>query len=140
MGLFSSSKSSNTQNTYNTDKRVVSDGGSVGLSGDGSTVNVLDGGAIGRAFDAFETVQDGAGAGISALLQSAERLFMGAQAGTAKTQELATQMAGTLERNVLEAYSNAASDKTSTIDNRTVVVLGVAVALVVAVFAWKGGK
>lgn len=48
MGLFSSSKSSSSSQTY--DNRVVSDGGSVAASGN-AQVNVLDGAAISSAFE-----------------------------------------------------------------------------------------
>lgn len=140
MGLFSSSKSSNTQQTWNTDRRNVVDGGSVNLSGDGSTLTMLDGGAIAGAFDAFKAVNDSAGEGITAMLGTVERLFAGASAGAAKTQELATQMAGTVEKNVLDAYRNASSDATGTVDNKTIVLVVLGVLAVAGVWAWRAGK
>lgn len=62
-GGGSSSSSSTSSNTTNLDKRLVVDGGSVGVSSDSSTVNVsaLDGGAIDKAgtvtMAALSTVQ-----------------------------------------------------------------------------------
>jgi uncharacterized BrkB/YihY/UPF0761 family membrane protein len=70
----------------------------------------------------FKLVQDGAGEGYSNLLGLTERLY-------AKQSDQATQMAGTVEKNVLDAYRNAASDATNTIDNKT--IIGLAVAAVV---------
>lgn len=49
MGLFGGSKSTSLSNTINEDKRVVSDGGSIGVSGDNN--QILDGGAIKSSFD-----------------------------------------------------------------------------------------
>lgn len=50
MGLFGGDSTSVTENkTFQTDNRRVIDAG--GISAEDSTVNVLDGGAIARAFD-----------------------------------------------------------------------------------------
>ena len=50
MGSYSSSSSSST----NIDKRQVVDAGAVGITADHSTISMLDGGAIDRAFDFAE--------------------------------------------------------------------------------------
>lgn len=132
IGIFDSgnSESNSTSNTFNYDQRVVADGGGVGLSGNGSTFNVTDAGIAKRAFDStdanFKLVTDSAGKGLSALLDATQSMF-------AKQSEQATAMAGTVEKNVLDAYRNAASDKTGTIDNKTIIALAVA-AVVAVVF------
>lgn len=126
LGIFggnSSSQSSSTTN--NMDQRVVADGGSVGLSGNSSTFNIsqTDGGITARALDSldknFKLVNDSAGEGISSLLGAMKSMFE-----TSTTQ--ATSMAGTVEKNVLDAYRNAASDAKGTIDNKTIIALAVA--------------
>lgn len=50
MGSYSSSSSSST----NIDKRQVVDAGAIGITADHSTISMLDGGAIDRAFDFAE--------------------------------------------------------------------------------------
>lgn len=124
MGLFSS-KSSSSSAVTNQDQRVVADGGSVGLSGNNSTFNVLDGGIVSRAMDSLDTnfklVQDGAGEGLSKILGLTENLF-------GKQLESASSMASTVQKSVADAYSQASSDAKGTIDNRTMIMLaGVAV-------------
>jgi hypothetical protein len=52
-----------------------------------------------------------------------------------KGSEQATSMAGTVEKNVLDAYRNASSDKTGTIDNKTIIAIVVVAGL--AFVAWK---
>ena len=125
-GPFSSSKSANTANntTNNFDNRVVADGGSIGLSGGtGSSFNVMDGGITSRALDSidktFQLISDSGAAGLSSILSLQKTMFE-------KSTDQATTMAGTVEKNVLEAYRNAASDATNTIDNKTIIALAVA--------------
>lgn len=136
MGLLSlgSSSSKTNQQTYNNDHRVVADGGSIGLSGNGSTFEVTDGGIVARALDTVDRnlklVNDSAGDGYASLLGLTERLFK-------DNSERATAMAGTVEKNVIEAYRNASADASSTIDNRTIVVLGLAAAAVVGFIYMK---
>lgn len=131
LGIFGgNTKSSSSSTTNNFDHRVVADGGSVGLSGNNSVFNVTDDGITARALDSvdknFKLVSDSAGAGFAALLDTTQSMFE-------KQSEQATAMAGTVEKNVLDAYRNAASDATGTIDNKTIIALAVA-AVVAVVF------
>lgn len=129
--LFSSSNSSKATNTTNNyDQRVVADGGGIGLSGNGSTFNInqLDGGVVNRAIDSldsnFKLVQDGAGEGFAALLGLTERLFD-------KSSEQQSSLSSLVNKSVLDAYSQASGDAKGTIDNRTIIALAVAAAVVV---------
>lgn len=111
-GLFESSSSAASTSTVNTttvDKRVVADGGSTAVSGD--TVNLLDAGAIDKAF-------------------SFAAQALGAQAKL--SNELASGAQSSLQTAV-KAYDSARGDGTLKF------ILGVAAAAgvgVVAIFAW----
>lgn len=137
MGLFSSrSSSSSTQNTYNTDERFAVGANSIGVNADGgvnvtSTTNYLDGGAIARAFGFADSAVGKTlatidkqnaihGEGFSALLDAAEGLW-----------ERGEKLIGQTQQHVADAYSQAQTDKAGTIDNRTIIVLAVAGAVVV---------
>lgn len=128
MGLFSSNKAIANNETNNLDLRVVADAGSIGLSGSNSTFNVLDGGVIAKAMDTMKMVNDSAGEGYSKLLDVTKSMFD-------KNTEQASAMAGTVEKNVLDAYRNAASDATGSIDNKTILAIVVVAGL--AFVAWK---
>lgn len=129
MGLFSSSNSASSA-TYNYDQRVVADGGGIGLSGNSSTfnVNVLDGGVVNKAIDSlntnFKLVNDGAGEGYASLLGLTERLFD-------KSAAQQSSMASLVNKSVLDAYGQASGDAKGTIDNRTLITLAIAAAVVV---------
>ena len=62
MCFDSSSASTSASTTQNFDKRVVTGANSVGISGDGNAVQVLDGGAIAKAFDYAGSVNANASA------------------------------------------------------------------------------
>lgn len=115
------SSSSNASSTNNIDRRLVTGEGSLGVAGDSNvvTVNTLDGGIV---TEALKTVQinDALGQeGFSKLLTVAQDLFNQGQGLIGQTQAA-----------VADAYSQAQTDAKSTIDNRTIVVLGVAAAAV----------
>jgi hypothetical protein len=124
MGLFSSSKSSATNNTTNNDLRVVADGGSIGVSGSGNAINVLDGGAISRTFDSLDLINKTNASTYGDMLSLMGSLFT-------KTSDALSTNAAQTQANVLEAYRNASSDAGQTIDNRTIIVLALAGAVVV---------
>jgi hypothetical protein len=69
----SSSSSSNTTSTTNIDKRQVVDGGSVGVTSDNSTVNVLDNGAVKQSIDLAKSSSELAYANLSQLLGFAKQ-------------------------------------------------------------------
>lgn len=118
------STSNTTNHTYNNDNRVDSSNGGFGVSGGSASVfNITDGNVVARGLDSldknFKLVNDSGAAGLSALLGLQRDMF-------SKSTQQATDMAGTVEKNVLEAYRNAASDATGTIDNKTIIALAVA--------------
>mgnify|MGYP000694537713 CR=1 FL=1 len=118
--------SSNATTTNNTDKRIAVESG-VGVSADKSTVtlNVLDGGIVNEALKTVQ-INDVLGAeGFNKLLSVAENLFNRGE-----------NLIGQTQKSVADAYSQAQTDAKSTIDNKTIVVLGVAAAAV-GIFALR---
>jgi hypothetical protein len=124
MGLFSSSKSSSTNN-YEANPVTTDEG--IGVSARNSTVSVsvLDGGVVGRALDSVDKANATAGEGFAALLDAANGLFDRGQSLIGQTQSA-----------VADAYSQARTDTAGTIDNRTIIVLAIAGAA--ALFFMKG--
>lgn len=115
------SSSSNASSTNNIDRRLVTGEGSLGVAGDSNvvTVNSLDEGIVTKALETVQ-VNDALGQeGFSKLLTVAQNLFNQGQGLIGQTQAA-----------VADAYSQAQTDAKSTIDNRTIVVLGVAAAAV----------
>ncbi len=115
------SSSSNASSTNNIDRRLVTGEGSLGVAGDSNvvTVNSLDEGIVTKALETVQ-VNDALGQeGFSKLLTVAQNLFDQGQGLIGQTQAA-----------VADAYSQAQTDAKSTIDNRTIVVLGVAAAAV----------
>lgn len=113
--------SSNATTTTNTDKRLVTGEGSLGVSADNSsvTLNMLDGGIVSEALKTVQISDAISADGFGKLLNVAESLFNQGQNLIGQTQSA-----------VAQAYSQAQTDSKSTIDNRTVIVLGVAAAAV----------
>lgn len=113
--------SSNAATTTNTDKRLVTGEGSLGVSADNSsvTVNMLDGEIVSEALKTVQISDAISADGFGKLLNVAESLFNQGQNLIGQTQSA-----------VAQAYSQAQTDSKSTIDNRTVIVLGVAAAAV----------
>jgi ElaB/YqjD/DUF883 family membrane-anchored ribosome-binding protein len=119
--------SSNAATTNNTDKRLVTGEGSLGVSADNSsvTLNMLDGGIVSEALKTVQISDAISADGFGKLLNVAESLFNQGQNLIGQTQSA-----------VAQAYSQAQTDAKSTIDNRTVIVLGVAAAAV-GIFALR---
>lgn len=133
--MGSKSKSSSATTYQNTDKRVVADGGGVGLSGDGSTVSiqVLDGGAIASSADvvkaALQTIEKAdatAGEGLEQTIRLASDSF-------ARLVELAGGVldggATALERSqelTAQAYRESVETRQATIDNKTISTIAIA--------------
>jgi len=119
--------SSNAATTTNTDKRLVTGENSLGVSADNSsvTVNMLDGGIVSEALKTVQISDAISADGFGKLLNVAESLFNQGQNLIGQTQSA-----------VAQAYSQAQTDAKSTIDNRTVIVLGVAAAAV-GIFALR---
>lgn len=161
----SSSSSSNTTNTTNIDRRQVVGEGAYGFASDSTQVNIetntLDGGAISAAFSGVKAAFDAAmerqgatvsgsldsvnramnavsaadatnGQGFNSLLGLADKLFTGAGNMLSKSQD------ATLSQ--IEAINQSATDKSGSVDQKTIMVAaGIAGAVAIA-FAVGGEK
>lgn len=141
-GGDSSSSSSEATTTNNTDKRLVADTGSTGVTADQSKVDVItttntttyntstDGGAVKQAIDLARDTGQTSLTGYKLLLDT--------------TLKLASQMEGTLQSNVdltsklastaQSAYADAA---TQSAGNKNLVYAGMAVVGLATIFAFK---
>lgn len=145
--MGSKSKSSSATTYQSTDRRVVADGGGVGMSGDGNAVsiNMMDGGAIAASADvvkaALQTIEKAdatAGEGFESTLRLASDSF-------ARLVDLAGDVleggASALERSqelTAQAYSESVETRQATIDNKTITVIAIAGA--VAAVAYGASK
>lgn len=114
-----SSSSASSQTTNNQDNRVaVQDG--IGLSASsGNVINVTttttDAAIVGRALQTVDMSNATLGEGFEGLLAAADNLFNRGESLIGQTQ-----------KSVADAYGQAQTNKAGTIDNRTIIVLGVA--------------
>lgn len=113
-----SSSSSNTTN--NADKRISAGAGGVGVSGDQSNVTITDSGIVTRALNSVDISNVLASDNFGKLMDSATKMF--------NTSE---GLIGQTQKSVADAYSAASTDKAGAIDQKTMIVLGVAAAAVV---------
>jgi hypothetical protein len=122
------SSSSSAQTTNNVDKRlVVGDG--LGVTADNSSVsvNVTDGGIVSRALTTVELSNASLGEGYDKLIDTAAAMFDQSQGLIGQTQ-----------KSVADAYSQAQTNVSGTIDNKTITVLAIAgAAVAVAVLRKK---
>lgn len=127
--LYFGGKSSSAQSstTNNTDARVaVQDG--VGVSNStGTAITITDGGIVSRALDSVDTSNATMSQGYQTLIDAATEVFNRGQGLIGQTQAA-----------VADAYSQAQTDKSSTIDNRTLIAL--AVAAVAGLFLFSRGR
>lgn len=121
MSNKSSSKSSSSSTTVNKDQRVVADGGSIGVSGESVTLNVTDGGAVQSALDFGKEVNAVAGSNYDKLLDVATGLFQGAASAVSKAQD-----------QTAAAYQTAVTEKSGSVDNKTIAIVALAAAGVMA--------
>lgn len=151
MGASSSSASHSDTITTNSDNRIAfgTAAGQIGLSGiDNSAVSITtntsttDFGAVSRAFDSIDASNALYGQGATALLASAERMFKAStEQGSTLAQKAIEQgsaLAAQTQNAVAQAYSDAKTNSTGTIDNRTIIVLAVAGAAAVYAMSRKG--
>ncbi len=123
MGLFSGGNSSSTTSVTNltTDKRVVADTGSVGVSGDNTTVNLLDEGSVAASFDfARASLAENSKTAVE-LLGLARESITGALDTAKLAKDLSTQTIDSLST----GYSNAKG-----LDSQRAVMIVAAVAVV----------
>lgn len=118
------SSSSSTNQTFNTDKRLITGESSIGVSADNSIVSITatDQGSIAEAFGfgerALETVELNnatLGDGFSKLLETTENLF--------NTGE---KLIGQTGDRIKDAYQMAQVEAKGAIDNRTITVIAIA--------------
>lgn len=128
----SSSKSEQTTNTTNIDRRQVVGEGGIGLASDGATVtiNTVDTGIVNKALDTVANSDAVNGAGFEKLLSLADKLFTGGGQILDKTAE--TTMAQ------VAALNTAQNDAKGTIDQKTIVILGVAGVIAMVVMKKRG--
>lgn len=107
-GIGGSSKSSTASN----DNRVTA--GTIGISGSGNVVT--DGGIVSRALDTVDLTNALGFEGFQKLLDAGESLI------------------GQTQKNVADAYAQAEANKAGALDNRTILVLGIAVAVVAGIY------
>ena len=126
----SSSSSASTTTTQTTDKRMVVDTG-VGISSESSnvTVNTLDSGIVKAALDTVKANDATNGDGFSKLLGLADKLFTTGSTLIEKTSDT------TLAQ--VAALTTAKNDSAGLIDQKTIIVLGIAGAIAAASI-WGG--
>lgn len=132
-GGSSSSDTSTKTTTYNTDKRIVADGSATVTSADigsGSTVNVLDGGAIKGAGDVAIAAIGASSKNLDSLLATADKLLSQQQA----TQQASVALTGQLSNNAMAAYASASANSTG---NKPLIVAGLVVVALVGISAFK---
>lgn len=122
----SSSSSTSSTTTNNTDRRLVVDGSSAGVSANSSTVNVTqtDHGAISSAMQILSAGQDRTGDSFDRVVGLADTLLRGSLSVVQDSTGVVSQ-----------AYETARNTQTGSIDQKTMIVLGIAGA--VAVVAWS---
>jgi len=126
MGLFSGGNSSSTTSVTNltTDKRVVADTGSVGVSGDNTTVNLLDEGAVTASLDF-------ARAGMAENSKTAAEILGLARQSITGALDTA-KLAGSLSAQTIESLSTGYSNAKGLDAQKSVLI--VAAVVVVAFF------
>lgn len=114
----SSSSSSNTTNTTNIDRRQVMSDGAIGITSDGSTVNVqsMDAGVVRAALDVVAASDATNSDGYSKLLNLTEKMF------TAGGQILGKTADASLA--AVSAVNSARNDAAGSIDQKTLIILG----------------
>ena len=113
--------SSSSTTTNNTDQRLAVGDGGAGISGDNSniTINSTDAAIVDRALASVDSASAVQGDVFAKLLQVSKELI------------------GSTQDSVAGAYAQATTDAKGSIDNKTIIVLGVAAA---AAWAYTKGK
>ena len=113
--------SSSSSTTVTTDQRLAVGDSGAGISGDNSSINItsVDGAIVSRALDSVDSASAVQGDVFSKLLDVSKELI------------------GTTQKSVESAYSKATTDAKGSLDNKTILVLGVVSA---AAWAYAKGK
>ena len=131
MGLFSGGNSSSTTLVTNesTDRRVVADTGSVGVSGDHTVVNTLDQGAIAKSLDLARSAIDSNNKSVLDVLGLARQTVVGS------VETLSKSTTATID-SLNTGYSNA---KGLDAGKSAAIVAAVVVAGFVALYYFRKG-
>jgi hypothetical protein len=123
-GGSTSSSSAQSTTTNNTDKRIASSGG-VTISSEGSNINVqsVDKDIVNKAFDTVAIADAQNGEGFGKLLSLADKIVTGGGQLLTRGQD-----------QVLQAAQSVQAEKQGSIDQKTIMILGVAAA---AAFAMR---
>jgi len=125
----SSSQADQTTKTENYDQRIVNESGIVAASGSSLVANIesIDGDVVNRALE-FATASDASNAaGFGKLLDFAAKAF-----------DTGASVIKTGQDQVLSAAQSVQNDKNGAIDQKTIVVLGIAAAAALVIV--KGNK
>lgn len=133
IGGSSKSSANSSQTTSNVDKRLVVDGGAIGISSDNGSVavNVLDGGAIQAALALADNVDARSGEGLKVLAELGRQLFD----ESFKVLDKNTALAAEVSRSVGSAYEVAQSSVSGARDQQKILLIVGAVA--VAFIVWR---
>lgn len=121
------SSSSNATTTTSTDKRMVVDQG-IGISSDSSSVyvNALDGDIVKHALDTVRASDAVAGQGYSKLLDTSNDAFSKVLNLTGKVFDAGVGVIKAGQQMTADAYQTATAEKSGSIDNKTIMILGIA--------------
>lgn len=130
MGIFDKKSSSTTTNlteTTNTDNRMVAGEGAGTVNASGAstvyqTVTAADPDIVKAALDTVADSNKLQGNALDAALSTSASMF------------------DTATKQIAGAYSKAQNDSRGSIEQKTIVVIVIALAAVFGVFAWKGAK
>lgn len=119
-GFGGSSSSSSATNTTNTDKRLVADNGSIGITADNANINMLDQGAIQLAAGIADNAINSNAAGFKVLLDTAQVLAKGSLDALTSNTKLAQSLATSTQ----SAYADASNQAQG---NKNLVYVGMAI-------------
>lgn len=106
---------------------------------DNSTVNVTDSGIVSRALDSIDLSNATTGQGFSNLLDVGKSIFSQANSSQegifSKLIEAGKGLIGQTQQSVSDAYQTATAEKSGALDNKTLMILGVAAIAGVAIVA-----
>ena len=106
---------------------------------DNSTVNVTDSGIVSRALDSIDLSNATTGQGFSNLLDVGKSIFSQANSSQegifSKLIEAGKGLIGQTQQSVSDAYQTATAEKSGALDNKTLMILGIAAIAGVAIVA-----
>lgn len=139
MGDSSSSSQANQQTTTNNvDKRLVNNGG-ISLSSEGSSVSItsnsVDKDIVAAALDTVRASDATNGEGFGKLLNLADKVIIGAGNVISRQQD----SIGKQQDGFMSAVQSLKNDERGSIDQKTIIVLGVSAAAVLVLMNQRKG-